>query len=166
MASARRSRAAARALPGSGTSRAKSMSAAYEVRAKHGTYQSRVRPGSAGRCAVPPPGPILADMTSTWFRIGASVLLAAGWGAAAALWTPRGPLTNAQALWSIVISAAVGLAAGRVTRSRWAIITTPLAYAAALELTRLPVTGPSVDAPHLSAFGLVALLSGRGVHGL
>ncbi|MBG0567447.1 alpha/beta fold hydrolase [Actinoplanes aureus] len=105
-------------------------------------------------------------MTSTWFRIGASVLLAAGWGAAAALWTPRGPLTNAQALWSIVISAAVGLAAGRVTRSRWAIITTPLAYAAALELTRLPITGPSVDAPHLSAFGLVALLSGRGVHGL
>ena len=34
------------------------------------------------------------------------------WGIAAALIMPRGPLTNAQAVWSVAVSAGVGLLAG------------------------------------------------------
>ncbi|GIF63259.1 hypothetical protein Ais01nite_12940 [Asanoa ishikariensis] len=97
-----------------------------------------------------------------WIVLAAPI----GWGVGAALWTPRGPLTPAQALWSIALSAAVGVVVGRATRSRWAMLVAPVAFMAAVELTRLPVSGPSVDAPHLSAFGLVALVAGRGVHGL
>ncbi|OJF11282.1 alpha/beta fold hydrolase [Couchioplanes caeruleus] len=99
-------------------------------------------------------------------RLATALAASASWGVAAGLWTPRGPLTTAQALWSIAISLAVGYAAGRLTRSRWALIGGPVAYAVAVELTRAAVTGPSVDAPHLSVFGLMALLAGRGVHGL
>ncbi|GAA2716817.1 alpha/beta fold hydrolase [Actinoplanes palleronii] len=99
-------------------------------------------------------------------KIVVALLPAAVWGALAALWTPRGPLTATQALCSIVISAGVGFGAGRLLRSRWPILTTPLVYVVSLELTRLPVTGPSVDLPHASLFGVLALITGRGVHAL
>ncbi|WP_436530107.1 alpha/beta fold hydrolase [Actinoplanes sp. HUAS TT8] len=99
-------------------------------------------------------------------RLAAVLLLAAAWGAAAAFWTPRGPLTNTQALWSIAMSAGVGFAAGRLLRSRWAIPTTSIAYVVSLEIFRMTVSGPSVDPPHPSVLGVVALVAGRGVHGL
>lgn len=98
--------------------------------------------------------------------MAAPAAVAAGWGLAVAWWTPRGPLTNGQALCSVVISTAVGLVAGRVGRSRWALLTAPVGFVVALELARAGVRGPSVDAPHLSAFGLIALVTGRGVHGV
>ncbi|PWU48841.1 alpha/beta hydrolase [Micromonospora globispora] len=94
------------------------------------------------------------------------VVPAAAWGVAAARWTPRGPLTNAEALWAIGISAAVGLAAGWMSRSRWSMLTAPAAFVVALEVTRMGVRGPSVDAPQLSPFGIIALVGGRGVHGV
>ncbi|MEV0897467.1 alpha/beta hydrolase [Actinoplanes sp. NPDC049802] len=98
--------------------------------------------------------------------IAVAFLVAAVWGAAAALWTPRGPSTTVQALGSIAISVAVGFGAGRAARTRWVIIGAPLAYAVVLELARMSATGPSVDAPHPSVLGLLMLISGRGVHGL
>ncbi|WP_106320626.1 alpha/beta fold hydrolase [Actinoplanes italicus] len=97
--------------------------------------------------------------------IGA-LLLAAAWGVTAGLWTPRGPLTTSEALASIVISAGVGVLAGRTARSRWAILTTPIGYALAFELTRLSVSGPSVDLPRATPLGILVLLTGRGLHGL
>ncbi|GAA3334690.1 hypothetical protein GCM10020358_00100 [Amorphoplanes nipponensis] len=42
----------------------------------------------------------------------------------------------------------------------------PAVFVAAVEVLRLRVDGPSVDAPHASAFGLIALVTGRGLHGL
>ncbi|MEU4692771.1 alpha/beta hydrolase [Actinoplanes sp. NPDC023714] len=51
-------------------------------------------------------------------------------------------------------------------RSRWAFLTTPLVYAVTYELVRIRATGPSVDMPHISPFGAIALVTGRGVHGL
>lgn len=98
--------------------------------------------------------------------MAAVVAAATAWGIVAARWTPRGPLTNTQALWSVGISATIGLAAGWWSRSRWAMLVAPLAFVAALELTRIGVRGPSVDVPHPSPFGMVALLAGRGVHGV
>jgi pimeloyl-ACP methyl ester carboxylesterase len=99
-------------------------------------------------------------------RRAALVVPAVVWGIASAFWTPRGPLTNAEALWSIGISAAIGVAGGRISRSRWAMLITPVAFVVAVELARLRLSGPSVDAPHLSPFGIVALVTGRGVQGL
>ncbi|MBB3094956.1 hypothetical protein FHR83_002619 [Actinoplanes campanulatus] len=95
-----------------------------------------------------------------------AVVVPVAWGVAAALWTPRGPLTGGQALWSIAISLVVGVLAGRAAGTRWMILGAPLAYAIAFELARMSATGPSVDAPHPSVLGLLVLITGRGVHGL
>jgi pimeloyl-ACP methyl ester carboxylesterase len=91
---------------------------------------------------------------------------AAGWGIVAGWWMPRGPLTINQALWSVGLSALVGALAGWSSRSRWSLLVAPAIFTVAVELLRLRVAGPSVDGPHASAFGLVALITGRGVHGL
>ncbi len=101
-------------------------------------------------------------------RIGAAcgVGAAAVWGLVAGLWTPRSPLTTAQAIWSIVISLTVGVVAGLTMRSRWALLAAPIAFAVAFELTRVNADGPTVDAPAFSTYGTYALVVGRGFHGL
>ncbi|WP_116076806.1 alpha/beta fold hydrolase [Asanoa ferruginea] len=98
-------------------------------------------------------------------KVAAAVLIV-GWGIAAGLWMPRGPLTGAQALWSVGLSAAIGGLAGWASRSRWAMLVAPAAFVAALELARWPAHGPSVDGVHLSTFGIAALVAGRGVQGV
>ncbi|HWS32912.1 MAG TPA: alpha/beta hydrolase [Actinoplanes sp.] len=97
-------------------------------------------------------------------RIVGALLVAAAWGVITAFWIPRGPLTGGQALWSIVISAGVGVLAGRSMRSRWAIPGTPLVYGVALELARISASGPSVDVPEPSPIGLVVLVTSRFLH--
>lgn len=94
------------------------------------------------------------------------VSLGAAWGLAAGWWTPRGPLTSGQAIWSIVISIVVGGVAGYVLRSRWAMLLAPATFAAVFELTRLRVDGPMVDGIHASLYGAIALTTGRGFHAL
>ncbi|MCW3813344.1 alpha/beta hydrolase [Micromonospora sp. DR5-3] len=93
-------------------------------------------------------------------------LLPVAWGLAAGWWTPRGPGTVGTALASIGISLAAGLLAGWLSRSRWAMLAAPMLFAVSVEMVRIGLRGPTVDRPHLSGFGLVALLAGRGVHGL
>ncbi|HYN30886.1 MAG TPA: alpha/beta hydrolase [Dermatophilaceae bacterium] len=109
--------------------------------------------------STPPPGP-----ATRWLPLGAALGLA--WGLLAGWWTPRGPLTTAEAVASIAISLLVGAAAGLLTRSRWPMLLTPLAFVVGVELARAGVTGPSVDLPRLSEYGLFAFVTGRGVHGL
>lgn len=92
--------------------------------------------------------------------------LAALWGIVAGWWTPRSPLTTSTALWSMVISVAIGVGAGLVMRSRWAMLSTPLSFAVFFELARLGTDGPTVDAPAFSTYGVLALVVGRGFHGL
>jgi pimeloyl-ACP methyl ester carboxylesterase len=99
-------------------------------------------------------------------KVAAAVLTAVGWGIGAALWMPRGPLTAAQAFWSVGLSAAVGVLAGWASRSRWAMLVAPAAFVAALELARWRLRGPSVDGVHFSTFGVAALVAGRGVQGV
>jgi pimeloyl-ACP methyl ester carboxylesterase len=79
---------------------------------------------------------------------------------------PRGPLTTSAALWSMVISISIGVGAGLVMRSRWAMLSTPLTFAVFFELSRLGTDGPTVDAPAFSTYGILALVVGRGFHGL
>lgn len=109
-----------------------------------------------------PPKPAAAAWPDRRVRILAAVLLAAAWGTAAGLATPRGPLTTSAALWSMALSLAVGTCAGLALASRWAILLAPAAFVAAFEFTRMGADGPMVDAPHLSTYGLIALVTGRG----
>ncbi|MGN9809735.1 alpha/beta fold hydrolase [Micromonospora sp. BQ11] len=99
-------------------------------------------------------------------RLVAAGLLPVLWGVLVSWWTPRGPGTGTEALVSIAVSLTVGLAAGWLTRSRWAMLAVPVLFVAAVEVVRMRLRGPTVDAPHLSGFGFIALLLGRGLHGL
>jgi len=98
--------------------------------------------------------------------LASAAAFGAAWGAIVGWWTPRGPLTTGEAVWSIVISVAVGALAGLVAKSRWAMLLAPAAFAAVFELVRLDLDGPTVDGIEFSFYGLLALGLGRGVHAL
>ena len=103
------------------------------------------------------------------WRLGAGA--AAGAAALGALllgwWTPRGPMTTAQALTAMAIGALLGAAAGGAIRSRWAMLLAPVVFVAVFELARIGSDGPTVDAIHPgSTYGILAFVVGRGFHGL
>jgi proline iminopeptidase len=82
-------------------------------------------------------------------------------------WMPRGPVTAAGVLSSVVVCAAVGFVAGRIWGSRWALPVTPLVFAVAYEAVRVGAIGPSVDRPRVdSTAAVLALVLGRGVQAL
>ncbi|WP_229076425.1 alpha/beta fold hydrolase [Actinoplanes sp. DH11] len=85
------------------------------------------------------------------------------WGVLSGWCTPRGPLTATGAIVTIVVSVAAGVLAAR-TRRPYLVL--PLLFVVAAELGRLPASGPSVDTPRLTAFGMIALVTVRGVHWL
>ncbi|HEY0601815.1 MAG TPA: alpha/beta fold hydrolase [Herpetosiphonaceae bacterium] len=84
-----------------------------------------------------------------------------------ALIMPRGPITTGQALSVMILGLGVGFGAGLVLRSRWAMLLAPLAHIAVFELGRMGTPGPTVGAIHLdTTYGVLALLLGRGFHGI
>ncbi len=88
-------------------------------------------------------------------------------GLVSGLTMPRGPVSTAQVVWVLLTSIGLGVVAGYSTRSRWAMLAAPTAYAALFELARAGADGPSVDGIHLGTpIGILAFLSGRGFHGL
>lgn len=96
----------------------------------------------------------------------AGVLVAASAAISASL-LPRGPVTTAEALWSMVSALLVGLLAGFVSVSPWSFLVLPVVYVLVLEVGRVSIVGPTVDAIHLDAFyGIVAFVVGRVFHGL
>ena len=98
-----------------------------------------------------------------WGVLGVPVAYAA----LAGLWTPRGPLTTFQALAAMALGLVTGAVVGMVLRSRWAMVLAPLVFVVVFELVRAGSTGPSVDGIHLtSAYGAMAFVLGRGVHGV
>ncbi len=120
----------------------------------------------------PPPFAARAQtrMTTLWqhraLALSFGTAMVGAWGALGGWWLPRGPLTTVAALLTLVISLGVGVVTGFLARSRWLLITAPVTFAAGYELARLGTDGPLVDGVHLSTYGLVALITGRGVHGL
>ncbi|MEE8601947.1 alpha/beta fold hydrolase [Euzebya tangerina] len=88
------------------------------------------------------------------------------WALVLGLWTPRGPLTTAEALWSIGISLLVGIAVGRLSGVRIMLLLVPLMFIAVVEVVRLDAVGPTVDAPRLSTYGIIAVVTGRLTAGL
>lgn len=102
-------------------------------------------------------------------QVGVLVVIAAGWGLLAGWWTPRGPVTTAQAQTAIALSLVVGGLGGWWTRSRWAMLLAPVAFAAVFELSRAAVTGPLVDGIRIvggGTFGILAFVLGRGLHAI
>lgn len=88
------------------------------------------------------------------------------WALVAGWWTPRGPLTTFEVLAAMALGLVVGWASGVVLRSRWAMLLAPVVFMVVFELTRLGTSGPTVDAPAASTYGIFALVVGRGFHGL
>jgi len=79
----------------------------------------------------------------------------------------RGPVSDGQALIVIAVSLLIGLAAGYVMRSRWAVLLAPMAYIGAYELSRVGISGASLEVIRFdSIYGIAAFAAGRGVHGL
>ena len=96
-----------------------------------------------------------------------AVLAAALFGLVAGWWTPRGPITTSQALATIGVSLFLGVFAGLVMRTRWAMLLAPAVFVAVFELVRINTAGPLVDGIHLgSTLGIIAFVLGRGLHGL
>jgi proline iminopeptidase len=101
-------------------------------------------------------------------RRGAIATAAVGLlGLAIAHTMPRGPTTAIQAVMVTIASLMVGYSAGWILRSPWAMVLAPLAYMLAIEVGQFPIVGPTVDGLRLNeAFGVLALILGRGFHGL
>jgi proline iminopeptidase len=102
-----------------------------------------------------------------WAGPAGALMVAIAWGVLAGWWTPRGPITTFQALTAIAVSLVVGGLGGWWMRSRWAMLVTPVVFAAVFELTRAPTVGPLVDGIRLGgggSFGILAFLLGRGLH--
>ena len=101
--------------------------------------------------------------------VGAALALAAAAvvGLLVGLTMRRGPTTAAQALIVMATGLVVGLAAGLVWPSRWALLLAAVGHALGVELGRLGTVGPTAGAIRLNeAYGILALILGRGFHGL
>jgi pimeloyl-ACP methyl ester carboxylesterase len=80
---------------------------------------------------------------------------------------PRGPVTGGQGLLVIGVSMLIGIAAGYLMRSRWAVLLAPLTYIVAYELARIGIAGASLEGFRFdSVYGIAAFAAGRGIHGL
>jgi pimeloyl-ACP methyl ester carboxylesterase len=118
-----------------------------------------------------PPTDRLDWRAAVWANRWLGGAAAVGLGAVLALVSsgpmPRGPVTNGQALVVIALSLLIGVAAGYVMRSRWALLLAPLAYIAAYEFARVGIRGASLEVIRFdSVYGIAAFAAGRGLHGL
>jgi proline iminopeptidase len=111
---------------------------------------------------------LLQSLSSNrWLSFALVAGVAALIGLIIALILPRGPTTTAQALIVLITGLVVGVVAGLVMQSRWAMLVAPVVYIIALELGRWDAVGPSVDLPRFdSTYGILALILGRGFHAL
>ena len=100
-------------------------------------------------------------------RIAGVLVLAGATAWISSIPMPRGPVDATQGLAAIGISALIGLGAGSLLRSRWAMVLPPLAYVATYEVARLGIGGATVGwTPLDSVYGIAALATGRGLHGM
>ena len=100
-------------------------------------------------------------------RTATVVALPISIGALMAWWMPRGPVTPAGVVASVVLCAALGFAVGRIWGSRWSLPVAPLLFAATYEVARAGVVGPSVDRPRLdTTVAVLVLVVGRGLQAL
>jgi pimeloyl-ACP methyl ester carboxylesterase len=99
-----------------------------------------------------------------WARRAIAVAVPALAALPLALAMPRGPITAVDALATMIVGLLVGLITGFALRSRWAMLAAPFTFVAVFELARLGTDGPTVDGIHISTYGFMALVVGRGIH--
>ena len=102
-----------------------------------------------------------------WWRlvVPAGVVVAAA--VVVGLLMPRGPKTSGESLTAFVLLGVLGVGVGAVARTRWAALGAPLLFAGVVELVRLPVSGPTIDAIRLDTiYGVMAFVVGRGFDSL
>jgi pimeloyl-ACP methyl ester carboxylesterase len=78
-------------------------------------------------------------------------------------WLPRGPITAFDGITMMIASLGVGVLSGVAFRSKWAVLAAPLVFSVVYELARIGTDGPTVDGIHLSTYGVMAFVVGRGV---
>ena len=149
-----------------------------DIRPRLSAASSVAGPAASGEAVAPRPRRFAAVSRSRLCTVlapvwrdrrlgGAVVVVLAGLGGVlAGWWTPRGPLTTGEALWSILLSLAVGVVGGLMLRSRWAMLLAPITFVVAYEWARRGAIGPTVDGIETSEYGLYAFVVGRGFHGL
>jgi proline iminopeptidase len=94
-------------------------------------------------------------------------LIAVFAGVLVALVFPRGPVTQPEALIVLAGSVIVGVLAGLLTNSRWAMLLVPAVHVLALEIFKPHLLGPTVGALRFNeVYGVLAFLLGRGFYGL
>ncbi|WP_424358969.1 alpha/beta fold hydrolase [Methanocella sp. MCL-LM] len=99
--------------------------------------------------------------------IAIAVFVAVLFGILVALAMPRGPATNAGALFAMFGGLVAGLIAGLAMRSRWAMLLAPVAYWIVVEIAWLGVPGMTVDGVRVdNMYAIMALILGRGFHAL
>lgn len=129
--------------------------------------RSQIETGNI-RPASPRKGTRILDVIWSDWRIGlaVAVALAVGFALLSAWLTPRGPITSGEALVSIATALVIGFGTGLVIGNRWSFLVAPVAFAVVFELTRIGVSGPTIDGIHLdSMLGIVAFIVGRVTHG-
>jgi len=126
----------------------------------------QVPTGPAPPTVAGPGGKLTAVLGDPWLRRLITIAVPALVALPLAIVMPRGPISAAGAFVTLVLGLSAGLIAGFVSRSRWAMLVAPLAFAVTYELVRLGTDGPTVDGIHFSTYGLLALVVGRGIHGL
>lgn len=105
--------------------------------------------------------------TNKWARSGVAVAAPALAALGLGLVMPRGPVSTGDALASLFVCLAVGLISGFALRSRWALLAAPVVFVGVFEMVRLGQVGPTVDAINFgSIYGVVAFVTGRGLHGV
>lgn len=103
----------------------------------------------------------------TWRRLAGLVLPAAAAGVALGLVMPRGPMTTGQSVVAFLVALAAGAGAGSLSRTRWAAVAAPVAYAASFELARIGTDGPTVDGLRFDGiYAIGAMIAGRGFDAL
>ena len=96
-------------------------------------------------------------------RVGLAVAASALVAVALVALMPRGPVTASQALVAVLAGLGLGVFAGYVMRSRWAMLVAPVVVAVAFELRWVWLDGPTVDAPRFAtSYGVLAIVLGRG----
>ena len=123
--------------------------------------------GALERVRTPTERPRVAVWEYRWLGAAAGVGLGALTAVVSSEPMPRGPVTGGQALIVIAVSLVVGMAAGYLMRSRWAVLLAPGAYITAYELARIGIGGASLEAIRFdSVYGIAAFVAGRGFHAL
>jgi proline iminopeptidase len=94
----------------------------------------------------------------------AAVAMTLGWLSAQI--APRGPITTGQALLVMTLALLAGVAGGLLVRSRWVLVVVAIGTLVGVEVGRLDVHAASLAFRFDNAYGIIAFVASRGLHGL